>query len=66
MYIYRKNCKKHTGNMFLKKLVLISKNKIKGKSKCVICLTKRTFIHEIEDKCDLESELEIYVQPFTY
>ena len=43
--------------MFPKKLVLISKNKIKGKSKCAICLTERTFIHEIEGLCDQESEL---------
>ena len=50
---------------FQKKLVLISKNKIKGKSKCAICLTERTFIHEIEDKYGLESELEIYLQFFT-
>ena len=46
-----------------KKLVLISKNKIKGKSKCAIFLTESTFIHEIE--YDLESELEIYLQFFT-
>ena len=52
-----KNCKKHTGNAFPKKLILISKNKIKGKSKFAISLTKRTFIHEIEGKYDLESEL---------
>ena len=45
-----KNCKKHTGNTFPKKLVLISKNKIKGKSKGAIYLT------EIENKYDLESE----------
>ena len=38
------------------KLVLISKNKIKGKSKRNICLT-RSFIDEIE--YDLESGLEI-------
>ena len=63
--MYYKNCKRHTGNTFPKKLVLISKNKIKGKSKCAICLTERTFIDEIEDKYDLESELEIYLQFFT-
>ena len=57
MHMYCKNCKKHTGNKFPKKLVLISKNKIKGKSKCAICLTERTFIHEIEGLCDQESEL---------
>ena len=59
MHIYCKNCKKQTGDTFPKKLILISKNKIKGKSKCVICLTERTFIDEIKD------ELEIYFQFFT-
>ena len=54
--MYCKKCKKDTGNTFPKKLILISKNKIKGKSKCVICLTERTFIHEIDGKYDLESE----------
>ena len=44
---------------------MISKNKIKGKSKCAICLTERTFIHETEDKYGLEKELEIYLQFFT-
>ena len=63
MHIYCKNCNKHTNNTFPKKIILISKNKIKGKSKCVICLTERTFIDEIEG--DLESELEIYFQFFT-
>ena len=56
--MYCKNCKKHTGNTFPKKLILISKNKTKGKSKCAICLTERTFIHEIEDKYGLESDLK--------
>ena len=65
MQIYSKNCQRQTGNTFPKRLVLISKNKIKGKSKCAICLTERTFIDEIEDKYDLESELEIYLQFFT-
>ena len=65
MHTYCKNCKKHTGNTFPKKLVLISKNKIEWKSKCAICLTERTFIDETEDEYDLESELEIYLQFFT-
>ena len=65
MHIYCKKCKKHIGNTFPKKSILISKNKIKGKSKCAICLTERTFIDEIEDKYGLESELEIYFQFFT-
>ena len=64
MQIYCKNCKKHTGNTFTKKLILISKNKIKGKPKCAICLTERTFIDEIEGEYDLESELEIDLQFF--
>ena len=65
MHIHCKKCNKHTGNTFPKKLILISKTKIKGKSRCAICLTERTFIDEIEDKYDLESELEIYLQYFT-
>ena len=63
MHIYCKKCNKHTGNTFPKKLILVSKNKIKGKSKCVICLTGSFFIHEI--KYDLQSELEIYLQFFS-
>ena len=63
--MYCKNCKKHTGNTFPKKLILISKNKIKGKSKFAICLTKRSFTHEIDGKYDIESELEIYPQFLT-
>ena len=65
MQIYCKNYKTHTGSMFPKKLILISKNKIKGKLQCTICLTEWTFIHEIEGKYDLESESEIHLQFFT-
>ena len=65
MHIYCKKCNKHTGRTFPKKMILISENKIKGKSRCAICLTERTFIDEIEDKYDLGSELEIYLQFFT-
>ena len=63
MHIYCKKCNKHTGNTYPKKIILISKDKIKGKSKCAICLTERTFIDEIEG--DLERELETYLQFFT-
>ena len=62
MHIYCKKCNKHTRNTYPKKIILISKDKIKGKSKCAICLTERTFIDEIEG--DLERELEIYLQFF--
>ena len=50
---------------FQKKIVPISKNKTKGKRKCAICLTERTFIDEIEDKYDLESKLKVYFLFFT-
>ena len=63
MHIYCKKCKKHTSNTLPKKSVLISKNKIKGKSRCAIFLTERSFIDENE--FDLESALEIYLQFFT-
>ena len=59
MHSYCKMCNKHTSNTFPKKLILISNNKIKGKSKCTICFTKRTFINEIEG--DLEIGFEIYL-----
>ena len=62
MRLYCKNCKRHAGNTFPKKLVLISNNKIKGKSRCFICLTERSFIDEVQ--YDPESALEIYLQFF--
>ena len=65
MHMYCKTCKKHTGNTFPKKLVLVSKNKIKRKSKFAICVTERAFIHELEGKYGLENELEFYLQFFT-
>ena len=61
--MYCKKSNKHTGNTYPKKIILISKNEMKGKSKCAICLTERMFIDEIEG--DLECELEIYLQFFT-
>ena len=64
MHIYCLKCKKHTGNMFQKKLVLISNNKIKRKPNCPICSTERTLFHKIEDKYNLEDESEIYLQFF--
>ena len=65
MHMYSKNCKKHTVNTFPKKLIMISNNKIKGKTKCTISLTKRTFIEEIEGEHNLEIELELFLQFFT-
>ena len=57
MHIYCKKCNKYTGNTFPKKIILISENKTKGKSRCAICLIERTFIDEIEGNYDLGSEL---------
>ena len=65
MHIYCKKCNKYTGDIFPKKLILVSKNKIKGKSQCTICLTERSFIHETEGEHGLESEVEIFLQFFT-
>ena len=62
MCLYCKKYKRHTSNTFPKKLVLISKNKIKGKPRCFTCLTERSFIDEVG--YDLESALEIYLQFF--
>ena len=57
MHIYCKKCNIYTGNTFPKKIILISENKTKGKSRCAICLIERTFIDEIEGNYDLGSEL---------
>ena len=51
MHIYCKTCKNtQVTRSQKKKLVLIPNNKIKGKSKCAICLTEKTFIHENENE----------------
>ena len=42
MNFYCKMYNKHTGNIFLKEIILISENKIKGKTACAICLTETT------------------------
>ena len=57
-----KKCKRHTSNTFPKNLVLVSNNKIKGKSRC-FCLTERYFIDKVQ--YDLENASEIYLQFFT-
>ena len=54
MHIYCKKCNKHTSNTFPKKLILISKNKTKGKSKCATCLTEITFIDAIEGDLEIQ------------
>ena len=48
MYIYCKKCNKHTGNTFPKKIILISKNKIRGKSRCAICLTEGLLLMKLK------------------
>ena len=63
MHIYCKKCCKRIANTYPKMITLVSKNKIRGKSRCAICLTERYFINDIE--YDLESALEVYLQCFT-
>ena len=63
MRLYCKKCERHTSNTFPKKQVLVSNNKIKGKSRCFIFLTERSFTDEVQ--YDLESALEIYLRFFT-
>ena len=58
--MYCKNCKKRTGNTFSKKNIPDFKEENQRKIKI-----SYLFIHEIEDKYDLESKLEIYLQFFT-
>ena len=64
MHMCCKSCKKQRGNTFPRKLVLTSENKIKGKSKCAICLTEKSFILEIEDKEFVH--LKILMQNFVH
>ena len=64
MQIYCKNCKKDRRSTFPKQLVPISNHVIKEKLKCTICLTERTFIHEI-DNYDIESKVKVYPKCFT-
>ena len=59
MLINYENSKKHTGNTLPQNLILISKNKTKGKAKCAICLSERTFIDKREDEYHLESKLKV-------
>ena len=44
MRIYCKKCKRHTSNLFPKKLVLISNNKIKRKSRMMFNMMKFNMI----------------------
>ena len=60
MQICYKNRKKYTGNNFPKILILISKNKIKEKSKCAICLTDRTLFNKRNNEYDLEHLLKLF------
>ena len=62
MHICCKNCKNIKVIHFQKNLSTFQKIK----SKCVICLTERRFIDKIDDKYDLQSELETYLHFFVY
>ena len=59
MNIYCKNCRNTQVTCFQKNYC-----RFKKKSKRAICLTERTFIHEIEDKYDPESNARVYPKFF--
>ena len=52
--MYCKNSRKHTECTHPIKLLLISDEKAKAKSKCTECLTDRTFFDKIKVDYDLE------------
>ena len=53
MQIYSENCKKHTECIHPEILVLISNKKAKVKSKCIKCLSDRTFFDKINNEYEL-------------
>ena len=53
------DCKKHTDNMS-EKLIMMTNIKIKGKSKCAICMANKSFYDKIKHK----SVIEIIVSQF--
>ena len=60
MLNYCSGCKKHTDNICPKKLIMMGNKKIKGKSRCAICMAIKSFSDKIKHK----SELEIIISQF--
>ena len=57
--IYCSGCKKHTDNIYPKKLIMANKE-IKGNSRCADCMTIKSFFDKIKHK----SELQIIASQF--
>ena len=60
MLTYHSSCKRHTDNICPKELIMITNREIKGKSRCAICMAKKSFSDQIKHK----SELEIIASQF--
>ena len=54
MQTYCSKCEKDTYNVCLKKLIMMTKIKIKGLSRCADCLTHKSILDKIKDKDELE------------
>ena len=48
MQTYYSRCEKHTDNVCPKKLIMMTNVKVKGISRCVNCLTSKTFVPKIK------------------
>ena len=60
MWTYCSGYKKHTDDIFSKKLIMMTNKKIKEKSRCAICMADKSFYDKIKQK----SKLEIIVSQF--
>ena len=50
MQIYCSECKKHTDNVYPKKLVMMTNKVIKGTSKCADCMAIKSFSDKLKHK----------------
>ena len=49
MQSYYSGCKKHTDDIYPKKLIMTNKD-IKGKSRCVDCMANKMFFEQVKHK----------------
>ena len=54
MLTYCSNCKKHTDNIYPKKLIMITNKEVKGKSRFTDCMANKSFSNKIKYKSELE------------
>ena len=60
MLTYCSGCKKYTDNICPKKLVIMTNEKLKGKSRCANCMANKSFSDRIKHK----SELKMFLSQF--